>query len=105
MAATFQRLETIESRDLTVINCAAIVKHFAPKDMMERINVDAVRRLADFCSRHNARMTHISTLNTVMPTTEKQHPEGQYITEATFTPLPSTANPYTTTKWKPSCCC
>ena len=100
MAATFQRLETIESRDLTVINCAAIVKHFAPKDMMERINVDAVRRLADFCSRHNARMTHISTLNTVMPTTEKQHPEGQYITEATFTPLPSTANPYTTTKWE-----
>lgn len=100
MAATFHRLEGIESRDLTVINCAAMVKHFAPKELMERINVDAVNLLADYCMHHNARLIHISTLNAMMPADDGVFSESQAITESTFTPLHSSANPYTVTKRK-----
>lgn len=96
---TFRRIETIESDRLTVINCAAIVKHFAPKDIMERINVEAVNRLSIFCTRHNALLIHISTLNTAMPTGDSGLGTDQIVTETSFSPLPATANPYTTTKW------
>ncbi len=96
---TFRSIETIESDRLTVINCAAIVKHFAPKDIMERINVEAVNRLGIFCTRHNALLIHISTLNTVMPTGDGGLGTDQKVTETSFSPLPATANPYTTTKW------
>lgn len=96
---TFRSIEMIESDRLTVINCAAIVKHFAPKDIMERINVEAVNRLSIFCIRHNALLIHISTLNTVMPTGDSGLGTDQIVMETSFSPLPATANPYTTTKW------
>ena len=97
---TFRRIESRGSEHLTVINCAAIVKHFAPKDIMERINVDVVNRLGIFCTRHNALLIHISTLNSAIPTGDGKHGTDQKVTEASFSPLPTTANPYTSTKWK-----
>lgn len=99
MTETFRRIETTGNGDLTVINCAAIVKHFAPKDIMERINVEAVDRLATFCTRHDALLIHISTLNTAMPTGESRPAPEHKVTETSFSPLQATANPYTVTKW------
>ena len=49
------------SADMTVINCAASVKHFARGDEIERANVDSVRNLTCWCKENNARLVHIST--------------------------------------------
>ena len=46
---------------LTVINCAASVKHFAKGDEIMRANRDTVATLIDFCLKSGARLIHIST--------------------------------------------
>ena len=45
----------------TIINCAALVKHFAKDDIIERINVGGVIRLIDLAMAKNARLIQIST--------------------------------------------
>ena len=45
----------------TVINCAALVKHYVADDRMERINVGGVDRLIAYCERVGARLVHTST--------------------------------------------
>ncbi len=52
---------TAPSENMTVINCAASVKHFAKGNEIERINVESVRNLTSWCERNNARLVHIST--------------------------------------------
>lgn len=47
----------------TVINCAANVKHFSAGDDIEKVNVESVRNLVDFCIGENARLVHISTVS------------------------------------------
>ena len=49
------------SPDMTVINCAAIVKHFAKGNEIDRVNVDSVRNLIAWCETNGARLVHIST--------------------------------------------
>ena len=49
------------AEDMTVINCAASVKHFARGDEIERANVDSVRNLTAWCEENQARLVHIST--------------------------------------------
>ena len=49
------------SADMTVINCAASVKHFARGNEIERANVDSVRNLTHWCEENHARLVHIST--------------------------------------------
>ena len=46
---------------MTVINCAASVKHFAKGNEIERANVDSVKNLTAWCERSDARLMHIST--------------------------------------------
>lgn len=46
-----------------VINCAADVRYFAPRDTIIEVNTHAVCRLADYCLAHHARLVHISTLS------------------------------------------
>lgn len=45
----------------TVINCAALVKHFAKGSEIEDVNVGGVRNCIDFCLRTGARLIQIST--------------------------------------------
>ena len=45
----------------TVINCAAMVKHYVADDLMDRINVGGVENLIAFCARTGARLIHTST--------------------------------------------
>ena len=47
----------------TLINAAAIVKHFSNDDSLERVNVEGVRYLAEMCLRAGRRITHVSTLS------------------------------------------
>ena len=49
------------SADMTVINCAASVKHFARGNEIEHANVDSVRNLTHWCEENHARLVHIST--------------------------------------------
>ena len=46
---------------MTVINCAASVKHFARGGEIERANVDSVRNLTAWCEANGARLVHVST--------------------------------------------
>ncbi len=51
----------IEAQEVTVINCAASVKHFAKGDEIERANLGIVQNLIDWCQKNNARLVHVST--------------------------------------------
>ena len=46
---------------MTVINCAASVKHFARGNEIERTNVDSVKNITKWCLKNDARLVHIST--------------------------------------------
>ena len=46
---------------LTVINCAASVKHFARGNEIELTNVESVRNLVEWCLTHDSRLVHVST--------------------------------------------
>lgn len=48
---------------LTVINCAALVKHFAAAEDLQRNNVDGPMRLAEYCLEQGHRLVQISTLS------------------------------------------
>lgn len=50
-----------QEKNITVINCAANVAHFAKGDTIERTNVGSVENLIDWCIKHSARLVHIST--------------------------------------------
>ena len=45
----------------TVINCAAIVKHFSQGTEIEDVNVGGVRNCIDYCLRTGARLIQVST--------------------------------------------
>ena len=46
-----------------IINCAALVKHFAADDSIERVNLGGVKNLIGVALAHNARMVQVSTLS------------------------------------------
>ena len=48
----------------TVINCAAVVKHFSEGTEIEDVNIGGARRCVDYCLRTGARLVHISTAST-----------------------------------------
>ena len=48
----------------TVINCAAIVKHFSEGTEIEDVNIGGAQQCVDFCIKTNARLIHISTAST-----------------------------------------
>ncbi len=45
----------------TVINCAALVKHFSETDDIERVNAGGVKNLIEFCKKHNSMLVQVST--------------------------------------------
>lgn len=49
----------------TVINCAAIVKHFSSGTEIEDVNIGGVDRLVDFCLANDAAFVQVSTGSTV----------------------------------------
>ena len=47
----------------TIINCAACVKHFVADDILEKVNVQGVQNLIDFCKNNGRRLIQISTVS------------------------------------------
>lgn len=47
----------------TLINCAAVVKHYASDDIIEKVNVQGVENLIDVAKNSGARMIQISTVS------------------------------------------
>ena len=67
----------------TVINCAAVVKHFSSGTEIEDTNVGGVRNLIDYCLTNNARLIQVSTMSTVSMAMSPDEPleEGRVIDE------------------------
>ena len=62
--------------NMTVINCAASVKHFAKGNEIEHANVDSVKNLVAWCEANNARLVHISTGSIIGGRKNGLPPEG-----------------------------
>ncbi|MBO5575368.1 MAG: amino acid adenylation domain-containing protein [Ruminococcus sp.] len=45
----------------TVINCAALVKHFSGTDDIERVNTGGVKNLIELCKKHGSMLVQVST--------------------------------------------
>ena len=56
-----QEYDHIISNVNTVINAAAVVKHYGSYEFFYDINVSSVKRLVDFCDASGSRLIHIST--------------------------------------------
>ncbi len=54
-------LSEFDVKGITVINCAASVKHFAKDDEIMRTNVGTVDNLIAYCLRSGSRLIHVST--------------------------------------------
>ena len=59
----------------TLINSAAIVKHFSNDNIIERINVGGVKNLIEVALAHKARMIQISTLSVAGENIDNKFPE------------------------------
>ena len=54
-----------DARINTVVNCAAVVKHFSSGTEIEDVNVDGPANLVEFCLEHDAALVQVSTGSTV----------------------------------------
>ena len=50
-----------KEQHMTVINCAASVKHFSKGNEIEKANLETVRNLIGWCLENEARLVHVST--------------------------------------------
>ena len=56
-------IENIFQNISHVINCAALVKHYGEYSEFEKINVNAVKNLIDYCKKYNKKFIQISTIS------------------------------------------
>ena len=70
------------AENMTVINCAASVKHFARGNEIERANVDSVRNLAAWCEANGARLVHVSTCSVAGNREKGSPPAGVLLDES-----------------------
>ncbi|MCR4557705.1 MAG: amino acid adenylation domain-containing protein [Saccharofermentans sp.] len=72
-----EALSSLEDKNInTVINCAAVVKHFASGTLIEDVNVGGARNLVDFCLKTNAAMIQTSTMSVVTAIYKDNLPDG-----------------------------
>ena len=65
----------------TLVNCAALVKHFVKDDSLERINVKGVENLIDLCERTHRRLIQTSTVSVAGEGLDGKPPRDWKITE------------------------
>lgn len=65
----------------TVINCAALVKHFDAGDELNRINVQGVENLIELCLRKNCRLIQVSTVSVAGETISGSQTDGKVLHE------------------------
>lgn len=82
----------------TVINCAAIVKHFAADDQIERVNTGSVRNITDWCLPLGKRIIHISTVS-IAGEAETTVAAETVLTEQDFDFAQNRSNQYVSSKY------
>ena len=65
----------------TLINCAALVKHFASDDSLERINVHGVQNLIELCQATGRRLIQVSTVSVAGEGKDGKPPPDKLIRE------------------------
>lgn len=83
----------------TIINCAAIVKHFGNDNSLNLVNVEGVKNLVDFCVKNNKKLIHISTASVAGTTVEGSDIENVVIDESKLNLGQDLTNKYAHTKY------
>ena len=60
---TYNEYDDLGHKVYSVINCAAIVKHYGDYSIFKRINVDGSKNVVDFCEAYGKKLYHVSTLS------------------------------------------
>ncbi len=81
----------------TLINCAAIVKHFTADDESDRVNFHGVENLIDICLKLNKKLIQTSTISVAGMSSADPMP---VMTESMLSFGQSTDNKYINSKWK-----
>ena len=83
----------------TVINCAALVKHFETGNDIENVNVGGVKNLIEICKACNLRLIQVSTMSTVRSGIKGEVDENTVPTEKTLYFRQSLTNKYVRSKF------
>ena len=84
----------------TLINCAALVKHFVKDDSLERINVQGVENLIELCEKTGRRLIQTSTVSVAGEGLDGQPLRNWKITENQLYNGQLLDNAYALTKFK-----
>ncbi len=84
----------------TLINCAALVKHFVRDDSLERVNVAGVRNLIDLCRARGARLIQTSTVSVAGEGLDGTPPRDWMLTEDALWHGQLLDNAYMNTKFR-----
>ena len=84
----------------TIINAAAIVKHFANDDSIERVNVGGVVNLIEVAKAHKARFVHVSTVSVAGENVDHKFPSNYLIKENQLYFGQDLSNKYANSKFK-----
>ena len=94
-------LNLLESYEFdTVINSAAIVKHFANDDSIERVNVGGVKNLIEVALAHKARFVQVSTLSVAGENVDHKFPDNFLMKENQLYFGQDLSNKYANSKFK-----
>ena len=88
-----------ENFDL-IINCAALVKHFAADDSIERVNLGGVKNLIEVALAHSCRLVQISTLSVAGENVGGKFPKEKRIHESEIFFGQDVSNKYVNSKIK-----
>jgi len=83
----------------TVINCAALVKHFETGNEIETVNVGGVKNLIEVCKARKLRLIQVSTTSTVRNGVKGEVDEAVTPTEKTLYFRQSLTNKYVRSKF------
>ncbi len=83
----------------TVINCAAIVKHYTADDYIFKVNVDGVINGIKFAQSIGARFVQISTLSVILPYMDEKFASGIKLDEKTLYYGQDLSNKYINSKF------
>ncbi len=63
MPLNMEEYESVAPNISVVINSAAYVKHFGNKEIFEKVNVEGVNNLIEYCKKYGKRLIQISTIS------------------------------------------
>ena len=85
----------------TVINAAAIVKHYGKRKLFEDVNIKGTQNIIDFCTKNNKKLLHCSTLSLMRDLTkEKEIDNIKVFSERNFYFDQNLNNLYISSKFK-----